>query len=332
MSHRLIAVLLGSTLALPAAAQPVEQGPKNVPEFQPAFENQTRAPAIQSATPVDIASVASGLDHPWGIEVMPEIDMPGHVFALLAAIPDLADPDEPADSYRSVQGYSNNALNPARERTYEVVARLLDELCEMFPGPVLHIGGDEVDPRAWQASPEAVALAERIGAEDAMGLQSHFLRRVQEMVRDRGRIMGGWDECALGGGIVPDRTVLLAWQSIETTSRLIADGYDVVATPGQAYYLDMVQGDGWDAFGTSWAGPVPPRKTYDHEAAEGLPDGPGRLIGVQAAIWTEHMRDLRQLNHMVFPRLAAVAEAAWSPAHAKDWPRFAALSRLMPQL
>jgi hexosaminidase len=267
-----------------------------------------------------------------GIEVVPEIDLPGHVTAILAAIPGLTDPAEPPDSYRSIQGYPNNALNPALEETYRVVETLIHELCEMFPGPVIHVGGDEVDHASWSASPAAQALAQKIGATDAMGLQSHFMRRVQAMVHARGRILGGWDECALGGGIAPERTVLMAWQTTRTTARLIAEGFDVVATPGQAYYLDMVQGAGWDAIGASWAGPVPVEQCYRHEATAGLPDGPGRLIGVQAGIWTEHIATRSRFNEMVFPRLSAVAEAGWTEAAQKDWDRFCALARLMPQL
>ena len=265
-----------------------------------------------------------------GIEVVPEIDLPGHATALLDAIPGLRDPGEPQDSYRSIQGYPNNALNPALPRTYEVVGTLLDEICALFPGEVIHVGGDEVDAGSWHRSPAANALSATIGASGAAPLQSHFMRRVQEMVRARGRVMACWDECALGGGVSPERTILMAWRTPEITARLVAEGYDVVATPGQAYYLDMVQGGGWDAAGTSWAGPVPPERSYAYEAADRLPDGPGRLIGVQAGIWSEHLRDMARLRDMVHPRLSAVAEAAWTPGPAKDWDRFAAHARLMP--
>ncbi|WP_308916459.1 beta-N-acetylhexosaminidase [Jannaschia sp. LMIT008] len=261
-----------------------------------------------------------------GIEVVPEIDLPGHTTAILSAIPDLADSDEPADSYRSIQGYPNNALNPGLPRTYEVVEALLDEVFALFPGAVIHVGGDEVDANAWHASPAAAAL----GIEGAMALQSHFLRRVQAMVRARGRTMAGWDECARGGGVFPEGAILMAWQTRELTAELIAQGYDVVATPGQAYYLDMVQGAGWDAPGTSWAGPVPVERTYAYEPTAGLPDGPGRLLGVQACLWSEHLSDMDRLRDMAHPRLSAVAEAAWTPPGAKDFSRFAAHARLMP--
>ena len=267
-----------------------------------------------------------------GLTVLPEIDMPGHMTALLAAVPGLRDAGEPWDSYRSIQGYPNNALNPGLERTYEVVETLLDELCTLFPSEVIHVGGDEVDSRSWTQSPAARALAERQGLDGTMALQAHFLRRVQAMVRDRGRTLGGWDECAEGGGVRPEGAVLFAWRTVETTARLLAEGSDVVATPGQAYYLDMVEAPGWAAAGTSWAGVSTPEACYRFEATEGLPDGPGRLRGVQAAIWTEHIDSTARFNDTVFPRLSAVAEAGWTPAGAKDWQRFAALSRLMPRL
>ena len=265
-----------------------------------------------------------------GVTLVPEIDMPGHATAMLAALPDLADPGEAPESYHSFQGYPNNALNPGVERTYAVLETILGELADLFPSPVLHLGGDEVDARAWHASPLARRLAEREGLRGAAELQSHFLRRVQGIVRSLGRTMGGWDECAGGGGVEPDGALLFAWQTAEGTADLIGAGYDVVATPGQAYYLDMVDREGWDAPGTSWAGAVTPEATYRHEVE--APEGRGRLLGVQACLWSEHLDTLARLNAMAFPRLSAVAEAAWTPPAAKSWPRFLAVAPLMPRL
>ncbi len=265
-----------------------------------------------------------------GVTLVPEIDTPGHAAAMLAALPDLVDPDEAPASYRSIQGHANNALNPGVERTYEVLGTLLGELADLFPSPVLHLGGDEVDARAWHASRAAQALAAREGLSGAVALQSHFLRRVQGIVRSLGRTMGGWDECALGGGVEPEGAVLFAWRTPERAAELIAAGHDVVATPGQAYYLDMVDREGWDAPGTSWAGAVTPEATYRYEPGE--PSGPGRLLGVQACLWSEHLDTAARLDAMAFPRLSAVAEAAWTPPEAKSWARFCALAPLMPRL
>ena len=267
-----------------------------------------------------------------GITIMPELDLPGHVTALLASVQDLTDPDEPADSYRSIQGYPNNALNPALPRTYEVVSTLINEVAALFPDSPLHIGGDEVDEASWRQSPAAQRLAKDEGLSSTQALQAHFMRKAHAMVAGHGRLTGAWDEAADGGGVDRDGTLLFAWRSVEKTAELIEAGYDVVATPGQAYYLDMIEAPGWDEAGTSWAGAVSPQKTYTFEPSAGLPDGPGRLVGVQAGIWTEHLNSVARLNAILFPRLAAIAEAGWTNPKAKNWPRFAALSRLIPTL
>ena len=265
-----------------------------------------------------------------GVTLVPEIDVPGHSTALLAALPELRDPGEPPDSYRALQSYPNNALNPGLERTYAVLETILGEVADLFPSAVLHLGGDEVPPGAWSASPAAAALAAREGLSGAPALQSHFMRRVQGIVRGLGRTMGGWDECAGGGGVEPEGALLFAWQSAGVTAALIAAGHDVIATPGEAYYLDMADRPGWDAAGTSWAGAVAAEDTYRFEV--GAPEGPGRLLGVQACLWAEHLVSTRRLDAAAFPRLSAVAEAAWTPPGAKSWPRFETLAPLMPRL
>lgn len=267
-----------------------------------------------------------------GIETMPEIDLPGHSTALLAALPELRDPAEPADSYRSVQGFPNNAINPGVDATWPVLETILDGICALFPFEIVHLGGDEVDGASWEQSPAARALVAREGlAPGAAALQSHIMRRLQAMLRDRGRRLAGWDECADGGGVDSD-ALLFAWRTREKTAALMQAGYEVICTPGQAYYLDMAERGGWDAFGTVWAGVSPPEACYRYEATEGLPTDAGQLGGVQAGMWTEYVTGPDIFNAIAFPRLSAIAEAAWTPAGAKDWARFAALSHLMPRL
>ena len=279
----------------------------------------------------DVALVinhAAGL----GITVMPEVEMPGHAKSLLSAIPGLIDTFESNDAYRSIQGHTNNALNPGLPRTFEVTETLLDEAVALFPFDVIHVGADEVELTAWTKSPAARAYADKHGLSGTPEIQSHFLRYVQSHLAKRGRRIGAWDEAAEGGGVMPDTALLFAWRSRERIAELIELGYDVVALPGQAYYLDMIESAGWDAQGTSWAGLSTPENSYAYEAADALPDGPGRLVGLQAAIWTEYLNTEAAINALAFPRLAAVAEAAWTPAEEKDWDRFCALSRLVPQL
>ena len=125
----------------------------------------------------------------------------------------------------------------------------------------------------------------------------------------------------------------MAWQKPEVGLELAKQGYDVVMTPGQAYYLDMVQDEAWQEPGASWAGTVPPVHTYDYEAEGDFPEElKHRLKGVQACIWSEHFLSRGYFNRLVFPRLPAIAEAAWTPKSEKNWLRFAAIVGLSPQL
>lgn len=267
-----------------------------------------------------------------GIQVMPEVEMPGHAASLIASIPGLRDKDEPNNIYRSVQGFTNNALNPGLALSYEVAETLLDEAIELFPFDTIHVGADEVEISAWQNSPAAQAFAKEKGLNNTHEMQAYFLKHVQSHLGERGRRIAAWDEAAEGGGIAPDNALLFAWRTKEKTAELLSKGYDVIATPGQAYYLDMIEFDGWDANGISWAGISTPYHSYTYEVSEGLPEGPGQLIGVQAAIWSEYFDTPERINALAFPRIAAVAEAGWTDPSQKSWPRFAALSRLMPQL
>ncbi len=289
------------------------------------------APRTQFYTTADLHAVvahAAGL----GIEVVPEIDIPGHSAAMLAALPHLVDPDEPP-SYVSVQGYFNNALNPAIEATYDALGLVFDAMVAVFPSRHIHVGGDEVAQDAWLASPLARALMQREGLTDTFELQSLFLRRVKAMLTARDRVLVGWDEVAHGGGVPPEGTLLMAWQNPQVGAALAREGYDVVITPGQAYYLDMAQSPAWLEPGAGWAGSSTPEQSYAYDAEASFPpELRGRFRGIQACIWSEHFHTRDYFNDLVFPRLAAMAETAWTPAACKDWLRFAVQALGNPRL
>ncbi len=267
------------------------------------------------------------------VEIIPEVDIPGHNAATLIALPDLKDGQEAPESYHSVQGFANNALNPAIAFTYEFLENVFDEMVELFPSSYIHIGGDEVANGAWLASPLANKLMEEEGITGTFALQSYFLKRVKEMLTARGRKLAGWNEVAHGGGVEAVGTLLMAWENPKVGIDLAREGYDVVMTPGQAYYLDMVQAEAFQEPGASWAGTVPPAHTYAYEAEGDFPDElKDHMKGVQACIWTEHFLSRGYFNRLVFPRLPAVAEAAWTPRTMKDWDRFAAIVPLSPNL
>jgi hexosaminidase len=292
-----------------------------------------------------------------GIEVIPEIDVPGHCYAMLQAIPELRDPGEHGD-YFSVQGFPNNCLNPAREETYAVLETVFDEMIELFPSKIVHIGADEVPLGAWSGSPMALARlretggaglasahakrlnvvtnthgADEIDGSGAAVLQGEFLKRIQTFLASRGCVTGGWQEAAHGNVVDKAKCILFGWRTVEVSAALAGEGYDMVVCPGQVYYLDMANSPAWSEPGAAWAGWSDPEKLYRFDPVEGWTDSQKRhFLGVQSCIWSEPMTDRGVFDRLVFPRLSALAETGWTRPEDKSWDRFKALVGLMPLL
>lgn len=268
----------------------------------------------------------------FGIDVVPEIDVPGHCFALLQALPELRDRGENG-LYHSIQSFPNNCLNPGVGAVYTAIEKIFDELCELFPSPYFHVGADEVPAEAWSSSPLANGLREKLGTSGAAGLQAHFLQRVQTFLTRKGKITGAWEEAAQGGGIDKEHCYLVGWHTVEASQKLAAEGYDVVVAPGQAYYLDMAHDEDWHEAGAAWAGWSSIEKTYGFDPTAGWSESEReKLLGVQACIWSEPMSERAVFDRLVFPRLSAIAETGWTAPALRDHRRFAALVGLMPNL
>ncbi len=268
----------------------------------------------------------------FGIEVIPEIDMPGHCYAMLQALPELRDAGENGTS-QSIQSFPNNCLNPAVEAVYPALEKILGEMTELFPSPRFHVGADEVPASAWATSPAANAMREKLGVTGAAPLQAQFLKRIQAFLAARGKITGAWEEAAHGGGIDKSRCYLVGWVNVENPRKLAAEGYDVVVAPGQAYYLDMANGQDWREPGAGWAGWSSPEKTYGFDPVAGWNEAErGRFLGVQGCVWSEPMTDRAVFDRLVFPRLSAIAETGWTRAERKSFARFRATVGLMPNL
>jgi len=289
------------------------------------------------------------------VKVIPEIDMPGHFYAALQALPELRDPDETGE-YQSVQGFPNNSLNPAHEPVYKFVETVIDEMLELFPAGVFHLGADEVPLAAWSGSPLALDMIERMagpemrrkheaqynqlgnhhGADEIEGsptaiIQAAFIRRVHEYIKSKGAITGGWEEAAHGDAVDKDKAFVIGWRNVEINAQLAERGYDIVVSPGQRYYLDMANGVAWAEPGAGWAGWSGPQETYDFEPRQGMSEkGLSHLLGIQACIWSESMTDRAIFDRLVFPRLSAIAETAWTKPDRKSWDRFKALVGTMP--
>jgi hexosaminidase len=279
--------------------------------------------------PAEIAELTRRAEQ-LSITVVPEIDIPGHSYALLQALPELRDPFE-TGVYRSFQGFPNNTLNPAVRGVYDFLETVFAELVRVFSSPWIHIGGDEVPKDAWLRSPLAQTLMHEHGWNDGVQMQSHFLRRVQEMLRGLGRRTGAWEEAALGGGIDAGDSYLVAWQNSASGIKLAEQGYDVVLAPAAACYLNMAQSDDWWDPGASWAGTISVESCYAYDPGGDWPkELQARLLGVQACLWSEKLGDRLLFDRMVFPRLSAVAESAWTASACKDIGRFRAMHALMP--
>ncbi len=189
-----------------------------------------------------------------GVVLVPEIDLPGHSFAALAAMPSLVDPDDTSGAV-SVQHFVDNVLNPGVEATWPLLESAFGALADHFASPWLHVGGDEVPAGAWLGSPLAQRWAASRGARGSHEIGAAFLREVIALVRrTTGRLVGVWQEGAESGALSPDDGYVIGWRSAESCRRLAAAGHHVVAAPAEAYYLDMAASGEWYEPGTSWAG------------------------------------------------------------------------------
>ncbi|MFI8366157.1 beta-N-acetylhexosaminidase [Streptomyces sp. NPDC085466] len=247
------------------------------------------------------------------ITVVPEIDIPGHSQAAIAAYPWLGNTDAVDTAALTVWdtwGVNPNVLAPTEEvlRFYEGV---LEEVLALFPGTFVHIGGDECPKDQWKDSPAAQARIRELGVGDEDGLQSWFIRHFDRWLADRGRRLIGWDEILQGG--LAEGAAVSSWRGYGGGIAAAEAGHDVVMCPEQQVYLDHRQDGGEDE-------PVPigfVRTLEDVHRFEPVPPGLSEaaarhVLGTQANVWTEVMENRARVDYQVFPRLAAFAEVAWS--------------------
>ncbi|MFE5796659.1 beta-N-acetylhexosaminidase [Streptomyces sp. NPDC056503] len=247
------------------------------------------------------------------ITVVPEIDLPGHSQAAIAAYPWLGNTDVVDTAALDVWdtwGVNPNVLAPTEEvlRFYEGV---FEEVLELFPSPFVHVGGDECPKDQWKESPAAQARIAELGVGDENGLQSWFIRHFDRWLADRGRRLIGWDEILEGG--LADGAAVSSWRGYGGGIAAAEAGHDVVMCPEQQVYLDHRQDGGEDE-------PVPigfVRTLEDVYRFEPVPPGLSEaaarhVLGTQANVWTEVMENRARVDYQVFPRLAAFAEVAWS--------------------
>lgn len=244
-----------------------------------------------------------------GVTVVPEIDAPGHMTAAIAAYPELGNRPEVTLPVGTRWGVIEEVLN-VEEATVAFVQDVLDEVMDVFPGPFIHIGGDEVPRTEWRASGRAQQRMRELGLESDEQLYGWFIRRLVDHVTKRGRSPVGWDEILETGD--PPRATVMSWRGEHGGLAAARDGFNVVMVPEDRMYLDHYQGDPasepWAPRGLNTLERI---LEYDPVPAELTGFEARNILGVQGNVWTEYIPAISHLHYMVFPRACALAEVGW---------------------
>ena len=263
------------------------------------------------------------------IKVVPEIEMPGHASAAIVAYPELGVPPF-ANNLKAVPeewGVFENLFN-VEESTFSFLEDVMSEVMTVFPSEYIHVGGDEAVKPQWEKSARIKARMKEFGVKDAHSLQSYFIQRMGKFLEKNGRRLIGWDEI-LEGGLAPNATVM-SWRGIDGAIAAAKAGHDTVLSPAPDLYLDHWQSAGDLSPGRSDTLSLEMVYNFQPIPASIPEEQRKHILGLQANLWTEMMRTEERVTYMAFPRIAALAEVAWSPAARIDWPDFQ--RRLEPQL
>lgn len=254
------------------------------------------------------------------VTIIPEIEMPGHAQAALAAYPEYGCDQDKIYEVRTIWGISKDVFCP-REETFTFLENVLTEVMDLFPGQYIHIGGDECPKDQWKTSRFCQDLMKREGLKDEHELQSYFIRRIDKFITSKGRKMIGWDEI-LEGGLSPNATVM-SWRGEAGGIAAAKENHDVIMTPSTYVYLDYYQADP-KTEPLAIGGFLPIEKVYGYEPApkELTEEQQKKIIGIQANVWTEYLPTSSSIEYMVYPRACAVAETAWSPKSLKNYDDF----------
>jgi hexosaminidase len=263
------------------------------------------------------------------ITIVPEIDIPGHSMAALAAYPELSTKKEPKfvnPGSRFAEWFPNNTfkmlientLNPMDEKVYDFVNKVMTEVAALFPGKYIHMGGDECYHGYWEEDPMYKSFLTKNKLKDSHELQSYFVKRVEKIISSKGKKMIGWDEILEGG--LADGSAVMSWRGMKGGIEAAKMGHDVVMSPTTFAYLDYNQGDA--SVENSIYASLSLKKTYEFEP---IPDGvdPKYVLGGQGNLWTEVIPNLQYAYYMTYPRAFAIAETVWSPKATKNWESFA---------
>lgn len=262
------------------------------------------------------------------VEIVPEIEMPAHVTSAIAAYPEFSCLETPV-------GVPSGGLWPitdiycaGKDSTFEFLQDVLKEVMAIFPSKYIHIGGDEATKTNWKTCPNCQKRMKAEGLHDVEELQSYFVKRMEKFINSHGKKLIGWDEI-LEGGLAPNATVM-SWRGVEGGVKAAKEGHDVIMTPGSHCYFDHYQGpQNYEPL--AWGGFTALSKvyTFDPIVESMTAEEAKHVLGGQANLWAEFVPTEAQSEYMIYPRIAALAEAVWSPKELRDWNDFSSRIKVM---
>ncbi len=254
------------------------------------------------------------------ITIVPEIEMPGHAQAAVAAYPEIGCTGEQIEV--SPRWGIHDVLFQPFEPAFRFLQDVLTEIADIFPSPYIHVGGDEAIKTQWRSSPQCQQLKETLGLADENALQSYFIGHMNDFLAGLGRVLVGWDEILEGG--LSAGAVVMSWRGEQGGVTAAAQGHDVVMAPYQFTYFDYYQSEDYGAEPLAFPETLTLLTVYQYEPvpADLPPQYEPHILGAQCQLWSEYMTDTRQVEYMAFPRLAAFAELTWTSQENKDFDDF----------
>ena len=255
------------------------------------------------------------------ITIIPEIEMPGHSTAALAAYPALGCTGGPYEVQKS-WGAKKDVYCAGKEETFRFLEDVLDEVRNLFPSTYIHVGGDECSKDRWKGCDYCQKRIADENLKDESELQSYFIKRIEKYLNSKNIKLIGWDEI-LEGGLAPEATVM-SWRGIKGGIEAVKQNHDVIMSPSSHCYLDLYQNQNTESEPLAIGGYLPLEKVYSYEP---VPDGLSvmeskHILGAQANVWTEYIANTNKLEYMVFPRICALSEVVWSPKASRNFSDF----------
>ena len=266
------------------------------------------------------------------IEIMPEIDLPAHSWALLQVMPQLYDHAANINS-EDIGNYKNNTINPALNETLEFLNKVLNDISKLFPYKLIHVGVDERPKTAWEGSPAVINFMKKNKIKSFDELQDYYINKIIDLNKINNKRTAAWNEAALpphndigsggGSGNIDKNCLIFAWEHIDVSAASVKKGFQTVMCPGQKTYFDMAHNNSTEERGICWAATIEASEIHSWKPLATIDKKYHNLIiGIQGQLWSETLTDESYMDEMINPRLATLAEVAWSSDNRRDWNEF----------